>query len=69
MVGLAIILVAVAAALASAVMFWKRGARRVGTPPQRATYEALHTASLAVSALRDGLTASSAVRAAPALRQ
>jgi two-component system LytT family sensor kinase len=69
MVGLAIILIAVAAALAGAVMFWKRGARRVGTPPQRATYEALHTASVAVSALRDGLTAESAVRAAPALRQ
>ncbi len=69
MVGLAIILTALAAALAGAVMFWKRGARRVGTGPQRATYEALHTASLAVSALRDGLTAASAVRAAPALRQ
>ena len=69
MVGLAIILAAVIAALASAVMFWKRGARRVGTPPQRATYEALHTASLAASALRSGLTASSAVKAAPALRQ
>lgn len=41
----------------------------MGTPPQRATYEALHTASLAVSALRDGLTADTAVRAAPALRQ
>src|SRR6516225_598335 len=52
MVVLAIILAAVAAALAGAVMFWKRGARRVGTPPQRATYEALHTASLAASALR-----------------
>jgi two-component system LytT family sensor kinase len=69
MVGLAIILIAVAVALAGAVMFWKRGARRVGTGPQRATYEALHTATLAVSALRDGLTTGSAVRAAPALRQ
>ena len=69
MVVLAIILAAVAAALAGAVTYWKRGARRVGTPPQRATYEALHTASLAASALRSGLTASSAVKAAPALRQ
>ena len=69
MVGLAIILIAVAVALAGAVMFWKRGARRVGTGSQRATYEALHTATLAVSALRDGLTAGSAVKAAPALRQ
>ena len=69
MIVLAIILAAVAAAVAGAVMFWKRGTRRVGTPPQRATYEALHTASLAASALRNGLTASSAVKAAPALRQ
>src|SRR5215470_18076794 len=69
MVVLAIILVAFVAALAGAVMFWKRGARRVGTPPQRATYEALHTASVATSALRNGLTASSAIKAAPALRQ
>jgi two-component system LytT family sensor kinase len=68
-IGLAIIMIAVAVALASAVTFWKRGARRVGTLPQRATYEALHKASLAVSALRDGLTAGSAVKAAPALRQ
>ena len=69
MVGLAIILIAVAVALAGAVMFWKRGTRRVGTGPQRATYEALHTATLAVSALRDGLAAGSAIKAAPALRQ
>src|SRR5215471_19392139 len=69
MVVLAIILAAVAAALAGAVMFWKRGARRVGTPPQRATYEALHTASLAASALRGGLTANTAVKAAPVLRR
>ncbi len=69
MVGLAIMLIAVAAALVCAVTFWKRGSRRVGTPPQRATYETLHTAAAAVSALRSGLTASSAVRAAPALRQ
>ena len=69
MVGLAIILIAVAVALAGAVMFWKRGARRVGTGPRRATYEALHTATLAVSALRDGLAAGSAIKAAPALRQ
>ena len=69
MVGLAIILLTVPAALAGAVLFWKRGARRVGTPPQRATYETLHTASSAAKALRNGLTSSSAVKAAPALRQ
>src|SRR5216683_2650865 len=69
MVGLAIMLASVAAALSCAVLFWKRSARRMGTLPQRATYEALHTASLAVSALRGGLTGSSAVKAAPALRR
>jgi len=65
-VGLAIILLSVTAALAGAVLFWKRGARRVGTPPQRATYETLHTAGSASKALRNGLTSSSAVKAAPA---
>jgi hypothetical protein len=65
-VGLAIILLTVPAALAGAVLFWKRGARRVGTPPQRATYETLHTAGSASKALRNGLTSSSAVKAAPA---
>jgi two-component system, LytTR family, sensor kinase len=64
-----ILLASVGAALSGAVLFWKRGSRRMSTPQQRATYEALHTASLAVSALRWGLTSSSAVQAAPALRQ
>ena len=40
-----------------------------GTPRQHATYETLHTASLAVSALRGGLTTASAASAAPALRR
>jgi two-component system, LytTR family, sensor kinase len=62
-------LASIGVALAGAVAFWKSGARRVGTPPQRATYEALHTASLAASALRGGLSAGTAVRAAPALRR
>ena len=69
MVVLAGLLVAVAAALCAAVVFWKRTSRRVGTPPQRATYEALHTASEAVAALREGLTPGTAVKAAPALRR
>jgi two-component system LytT family sensor kinase len=56
MVVLPIMLASVAAALLAAVLFWKRTSRRVGTPPQRATYEALHTASEAVAALRGGLT-------------
>jgi len=68
-IGLTITLASIGVAVAGAVTFWKRGARRVGTPPQRATYEALHTASLAASALRGGLTASTAVKAAPVLRR
>ena len=64
---LIVVLVPVAAALACAVLFWKRSSRRVGTP-QRATYEVLHTASQAVSVLRGGLTYDTAVKAAPSLR-
>ncbi|HEU5421098.1 MAG TPA: histidine kinase [Streptosporangiaceae bacterium] len=41
----------------------------MGTLPQQATYNVLHTATVAVSALRGGLTASTAVQAAPALRR
>lgn len=69
MIGLAVMLLSVAAALAGAVTFWKHGARRMGTPSQRATYDVLHTVSLVASALRNGLTPSSAVKAAPALRR
>jgi two-component system LytT family sensor kinase len=65
---LVIVFVSITAALAGAVRFWMRSSRRVGTPPQRATYEALHTASVAVSALRGGLTSETAIKAAPALR-
>ena len=66
---LSVVFVSVAAAVACAAVFWKRGSRRVGTPPQRATYETLHTASVAASALRGGLTSDTAIRSAPALRQ
>src|ERR1700728_3359025 len=69
MVVLIIMFVSVAAALCCAVLFWRRRSRRVGAPPQRATYEVLHTASHAVSVLRDGLTQATAVKAAPSLRQ
>ena len=69
MAVLVIMFVSVAAALAGAVLFWRRSSRRVGTPPQRATYEALHTASQAVSVLRDGLTPTTAAKAAVSLRQ
>jgi two-component system, LytTR family, sensor kinase len=64
-----ILLVAVAAVLAGAVIFWTRSSRLMGTPRQQATYETLHTASVAVSALRGGLTSAAAANAAPALRR
>jgi two-component system, LytTR family, sensor kinase len=67
MVVLTIMFVSVAAALCCAFLFWKASSRRVGAPPQRATYEVLHTASQAVSVLRDGLTQATAVKAAPSL--
>jgi two-component system, LytTR family, sensor kinase len=69
MTGLWILVVAVAAALSGAVAFWTRASRLIGTPRQHATYETLHTASIAVSALRGGLNAASAASAAPALRR
>jgi two-component system, LytTR family, sensor kinase len=68
MAVLAIMFVSVAAVLSGAVLFWRWSSRRVGTP-QRATYEALHTASEAVSVLREGLTPATAAKAAPSLRQ
>jgi two-component system, LytTR family, sensor kinase len=68
MAVLTIIFVSVAAVLSGAVLFWRWSSRRVGMP-QRATYEALHTASQAVSVLREGLTPATAVKAAPSLRQ
>jgi len=46
-----------------------RGRRHLGTPAERATYETLHTASLAAPALRAGLTEHSAERAVPYLRR
>jgi two-component system, LytTR family, sensor kinase len=69
MAGLWILLVTVAVALSGAVAFWTRTSRLMGTPRQHATYETLHTASMAVSALRGGLTTASAASAAPALRR
>lgn len=59
----ALIVVAVAA-----VVLAVRTRRVVATPTERAVHTALHTASLAARALRQGLTASSAGTAAPFLR-
>jgi two-component system, LytTR family, sensor kinase len=66
---LSVVFVSVAAGVSCAATSWRRSSRRVGTSPQRATYEALHTASVAVSALRGGLNPGTAVKSAPALRQ
>jgi two-component system LytT family sensor kinase len=68
MAVLAIMFVSVAAVLSGAILFWRWSSRRVGIP-QRATYEALHTASEAVSVLREGLTPAAAIKAAPSLCQ
>jgi two-component system, LytTR family, sensor kinase len=69
MAVLVIVVISVAAMPSRAVLFWRRSSRRVGTPAQQATYEALHTASEAVSVLREGLTPATAAKAAPSLRQ
>jgi two-component system LytT family sensor kinase len=71
-VVVASILLACAAGAVAAAVSWRRRTRvspGAGTPAPQATYHALHIASEAVSALRDGLTAEAASRAAPALRQ
>jgi two-component system LytT family sensor kinase len=63
---------AVAAAvvvLAVALRSLLAGPRSLGTAGQRATYQALHTASAAVPPLRSGLTEASAAKALPALRR
>ena len=60
---------AVAVALPVLVLWWAlRGRRTFGTVEQRATYAALHEASLAAPPLRDGLTEASAARSAKHLR-
>jgi two-component system LytT family sensor kinase len=61
-------LIAVVLLIGGVGWFAWRGGRHLGTPTQRATYEALHTASLAAPALRSGLTHESAARAVPHLR-
>jgi two-component system LytT family sensor kinase len=61
-------LIAVVLLIGGVGWFAWRGGRHLGTPTQRATYEALHTASLAAPALRSGLTHESASRAVPYLR-
>src|SRR5690242_8088220 len=54
-----------------AVVLWRVFAarRHFGTPVERATFETLHTASLAAPPLRGGLTAPAAAKAATHLHQ
>ncbi|TAL21198.1 MAG: sensor histidine kinase, partial [Frankiales bacterium] len=60
---------ALAVGLPLLVLWWAlRGRRTFGTVEQRATYAALHEASLAAPPLRQGLTATSAARSATHLR-
>ena len=66
------IAIALAAALILAIagaVLAVRTRRVVTTPTERAVHAALHTASLAAQALRHGLDADSAQRAAPVLRE
>ncbi|ULE31453.1 sensor histidine kinase [Mycobacterium sp. IDR2000157661] len=65
--ALALAAVLIAAAVAAAV-FTVRTRRVVATPTERAVHAALHTASLAARALRQGLDTDSAKTAAPFLR-
>lgn len=61
---------AVVLAVGAAAGLWVvRGRRAFGTVEQRATYAALHQASLAAPPLRAGLTEASAVRSARHLRE
>lgn len=62
-------LVVVVIAVVLALRNFVHGSKRLGTPVQRATYATLHTASLAAPGLRSGLSAESAERFAPPLRQ
>ena len=57
-----------AALLLGAVVMRLVGRRRFVDPVDRATYETLHTASLATRSLRDGLTPEGATRATRHLR-
>jgi two-component system LytT family sensor kinase len=60
---------AVVVVLAVALRHLLGGSRELGSAGQRATYQALHTASAAVPPLRSGLTQDSAAKALSALRR
>lgn len=67
--AIALAVALILAVVVAAAVVTVRTRRVVATPTERATYEALHTASLAAHALRDGLRAESATAAAPFLRR
>jgi two-component system LytT family sensor kinase len=58
-----VLALALALAVAAVALVRLRGRRLIATPAQRATYEVLHTASLAAPPLRDGLTRAGAGKA------
>jgi hypothetical protein len=65
-----IIFVSVAAVLPELSLLWRRSSHRMAAPPQRTNSEAvIYAATTAVSALRAGMSADTAVRAFPALRR
>lgn len=71
--GVAVLTVLVALLLGTGFLLGRRTARPVrpsdvGTPVEHATFETLHTASLAAPPLRAGLTEESARRSARRLR-
>jgi len=67
-VALAVVAAVTVTALVAAVPWW-RGRRELGSPVDRATFQTLHTASLAAPPLRAGLTEQGAQKAARHLRE
>ena len=63
-----VVLGVVLAGIAATALYVRRASRRLVTPGQRMTYEALHTANLAAPSLRVGLTAEAMQRALGPLR-
>ncbi len=61
-------LVAVMVGLGAGALYVRRSGRRLVTPGQKMTYEALHTANLAAPSLRSGLTADAMHRSLGPLR-
>jgi two-component system, LytTR family, sensor kinase len=67
-VALAVVAAVAVTGVLAAVPWW-RGRRELGSPADRATFQTLHTASLAAPPLRAGLTEQGAQKAARHLRE